>query len=588
MFRRRKPIIAVIAALAMVALLAACGSPGAGPGGAGYAGVRYTEVGAKVGIRFTHGKPVFDSKIANIMPWVASLGASVAAADYNASGCQSLYVTNSAPGSKNHLYRNNCEGTFTDVAEETGLAELNATGAAMGAVWGDYLNSGCPALFVYKWGKSELFKNECNGTFTRVTDEAGVGYEGYPGKAMWWDFNRDGCLDLYLGNYFRPEINLWKLESTRFLHEDFEKARNGARNVLYKNNCDGTFTDVAPQMGLDDPGWTLSTGAADLNDDGWPDLYLANDFGPDRLFMNEGGKSFRAVRAVRGIADDTYKGMNVDFGDVYGDGRLSIYVTNITKPGFLLEGNLLWVLNGNNWENKAPDLNVSHCGWGWAAKFFDADNSGNMSLFTTNGFVSAGKKEYWYDLGIMATTPGLMVADSANWPTMGEMSLSGHEKKCLYLNQGKGSFKEIAQYAGITSTNDGRGVAVVDLFNRGTLDLVLANQNGPLQVYRSENSTGNHWLTLKLVGRPPSTRDAVGARVAVFRDNGKLVIERDGGHGFASQSDGRVHFGLGSETVAERIEIRWPSGRTQVLTNVAADQFITVEEPDTPIAGTQG
>lgn len=239
----------------------------------------------------------------------------------------------------------------------------------------------------------------------------------------------------------------------------------------------------------------------------------------------------------------------------------------------------------NSWKNRAGDLGVSHCGWGWAGKFLDADNSGNISIFSTNGFVSAGKKEYWYDLGIMATTPGLMVADAANWPEMGDMSLSGYEQKCLFLNRGGGSFQEVAQEVGITSTYDGRGVAVVDLFNRGTLDLILANQNAPLQVYRSTNETGNHWLTLTLVGRPASNRDAVGARVTLITGGRKLVVERDGGHGFASQSDGRIHLGLGQETRAERIEIRWPSGRTQVLTNVEADQFLTVLEPDTPVAG---
>lgn len=556
------------------------GAPAAGVGG-----LRYTEVAGQLGVKFTHRKPEFDAKMKNIMPWVASLGASVAVSDYNQSGCQSFYVTNSAIGSKNALYRNNCDGTFTEVAEQLGLADLNASGASVGAVWADYNNSGCQSLYVYRWGKSELFRNNCDGTFTRVTDEAGVGYVGYPGKAIWWDFNRDGCLDLYLGNYFRPDADLWHLSSTKFLHDDFERARNGARNVAYRNDCNGTFTDVGPELGLDDPGWTLAVGAADVNDDGWPDLYLANDFGPDRLFLNREGKKFDLVQQQRGISDDSYKSMNVEFGDLFGDGRLAIYVTDITKPGFLLEGNMLWRNLGNDrWENAAKALNVAHCGWGWAAKMYDPDNSGSLSIFTTNGFVSGEKKkEYWYDLGIMATTPGVMVEDSRNWPEMGGMSLSGYEPKCLFHNDGNGAFTDIATKVGITSTYDGRGVAVTDLFNRGSLDLILANQNAPLQIYKSTLSNGNHWLKLQLVGRAPSNRDAVGARVTVEAGGRKRVAERDGGHAFASQSDGRLHFGLGAATTADRVEIRWPSGRVQVLTNVKADQILKVEEPDTPV-----
>lgn len=541
-----------------------------------------TESAGALGLTLEHERPVFDAKLRNMMPWINVAGASVAAADFNNDGFVDLYVTNSARGTKNALYQNRGDGTFADVAAQAGVADENRPehGASMGGVWGDYDNDGCQDLFLYKWGRNELFRNNCDGTFTRVTDQAGLGTWAYAGKAIWIDVNRDGCSDVYIANYWRPEHDLWRLTTTRILNDDAERSRNGGPNTLWINRCDGTFTESARQFRVDDTGWSWVAGSGDFNDDGWPDIYLANDFGPDMLYLNEAGRGFRKVKAFRGIGDDTFKGMNVDVGDYDNDGRLDIYVSNITKEGFLLEGNMLWRQSGNGqWENTAWKADAASCGWGWGAKFADLDLDGWPDIFATNGMRSTDNRtEGWFESGTMSSTPFSIFDDAANYPETGNRSISGHEPNCLFLNDKKGKFRNVAAAAGITDTLDGRGVAVVDLENDGTPDLVLANQSGPILAYRNTNTAGAHWLQLRLVGAAPSPRDAIGARVTVKAGGLTQTQEVSGGNSFAAQSDPRLLFGLGMAAKVDSVEIRWPDGRRQTLTDLAVDQLHTITQ----------
>ncbi|WP_246070535.1 CRTAC1 family protein [Paenibacillus kobensis] len=542
-------------------------------------GFTFEEVTKKAGISFVHAKDTFDPKVSNIFPWLASTGAGVAVADYNGDGWMDIYFINSKRGSANVLYKNNGDGTFQDVSKAAGVTEVNTDGISEAAVWLDYDNSGYPSLFIGSWGKSRLYKNNGNGTFTEVTDSAGVGYRGYVNKVITLDYDRDGLLDLYLGCYFRETINMWNLTSTKIMLSDFERARNGGHNVLYHNNGDGTFTDVAAEMGVDDTGWTLATGSADLNGDNWPDIYNANDFGPDSLYLNQAGKGFKKIVQSRGIGDDTFKGMNVDFADVFHDGKLVNYVSNISKEKYLLEGNQLWHEDAKGvYRDVAAEMGVKQAGFSWGARFLDVDNSGQMSLMVTNGFISASKKKnYWFDMGTLATTPGYIVEDAKNWPAFKEKSMSGYEHKKLFLNDGY-SFTDIAQEIGLNFTEDSRGVAAVDLWNRGTLDLVFANQGGPARVYKNINNIGNHWITLKLVGTPPSNRDGVGAKVTFTVNGVSTVIERDGGNSHGGQSDPRIHFGLKQATSIDSIRIQWPSGRVEEKSNIPIDRIVTIVE----------
>ena len=552
----------------------------------------FVDVAHEAGIRHTHHKPILDSKLANIMSWMTSVGAAVAAADYDRDGWIDLFVTDSRKGEPNRLYRNQRDGTFVDVAQAAGLAEANgAAGTSMDAVWGDYDGDGWPDLYLVRWGRDALFRNMGDGSFRDVTADLFRRRDGEPGTdwangnaVIFVDYDLDGRLDIYVGNYFQP-VDLWHLENTLIMHESFETAHNGGANFLYRQESDGQFSEVAAQLGLDDTGWTLAMGSADVNNDGWPDLYCANDFGQDQLYLNDRDGTFSNATASA-IGRDTKKGMNVDFGDFNSDGWLDIFVANITTAEYLQEGGFLWHNNGLGDDGEltltdiALEAGTYDGGWGWGAKFFDYDNDGDLDLVAVNGFISAGEGSYWYDLASW-TVVGDDPTDSRNWPTIGERSFSGYERMRLWRNDGFGNFSEHARDVGLTSTRDGRGVASLDYDNDGDLDLFIANQGQVPNLYRNDGRDAGHWLIVRLE-RDPSTGinpDAIGARLTlVTEDGGRMIRERDGGNGYSGQSDPRLHFGLGAAEHVPLLEVRWPDGGVQYLENVAADQILRVRQ----------
>jgi tetratricopeptide (TPR) repeat protein len=565
------------------------GSASAGPPDS--AGVRFVEVTQEAGFRHQHHKPILDSQLSNIDTWVSSVGAAAAAGDYDRDGWIDLYVTNSRKGEPNYLYRNNGDGTFTDVAAQVGLAEVNDEGgASMDCVWADYDNDGWIDLYLVRWGTDRLFHNNGDGTFTETTETCFRRRDGSPGTdwangnaAVFFDYDLDGRLDLYVGNYF-TEVDLWHLTTTRILHEDFEKARNGGDNFLYHQEADGTFRETAEPLGLADPGWTLAVGSADVDNDGWPDLYCANDFGPDQLFHNNGDGSFRNVSATA-LGYDTKKGMNVDFGDFNNDGWLDIQVSNITTADYLQEGNMLWYNSGPDSDGVIRFLDIAaeaqayDGGWGWGAKFLDSDDDGALDLLGVNGFITDGPGDYWYDLASW-TVLGQDPADSRNWPAIGGRSFSGHEKTRYWYNDGSGLFTECASAVGLTSDGDGRGVVCFDYDNDGDLDVYLANQGQRPNFYRNDRSNSNHWLEVALVTEPATgvNRDGIGTRVTAVTAAGQQIRERDGGNSYCGQSDPRLHFGLGKEAEVQLLEVRWPDGGLQYLEKVRADQILEVKQ----------
>ena len=272
-------------------------------------------------------------------------GASASVADFDGDGFDDVFVTDSKLGGKNHLYHNNRNFTFTDVAEKAGVADGNdEKNATADSLWFDFNNDGRPDLLVVRFGHNQLFENLGNGKFKDVSKAAGI--DGYKNAitAIAFDYDRDGKLDLFVGSYFQP-INIFKPDTPRFFPESFETANNGGGVTVYHNNGNGTFTDVTEKVGLKTSGWTLDLGHADADNDGFDDLYVACDFGTDRFFHNNGNGTFTDM-TEKAIGFDTKKGMNVDWGDFDNDGLLDIYVTNITDD-YMREGNFLWHNNGN-------------------------------------------------------------------------------------------------------------------------------------------------------------------------------------------------------------------------------------------------
>src|SRR5438445_464292 len=390
------------------------------------------------------------------------------------------------------------------------------------------------------------------------------------------DVNNDGWPDLY-----------------------FTNSRFGFPNALYLNRGDGTFVDVASSAGLADlnrPGDGVSMGAVwgDYDNDGledvraaaaewsgagWPDLFLANGYGPEELFVNASGRRFVLTKA--GLESDSKSGMSASLGDVLNRGRLDAFVTNISERGYLFQGNNLRL-------NFLPELGrfqqgaegvIADAGWAWGAQLGDLDNDGRNELFIVNGYVSGDRdRSYWYAASKIAGAYGPVFEDARSWPAIGTASLSGYERSRVLVNRGLAGWRDVAAQVGVTDEYDGRAVVLVDLFNRGVLDVVVANQKQPALVYKNTVAPGNHWIAFKLVGTR-SNRSAMGAEVTVeFGAERQLQIVH-GGVGFASQNDRRLHFGLGRTGRADRVIIRWPSGTVQTIEDPAVDQLHVVTEP---------
>jgi hypothetical protein len=471
----------------------------------------YLEESSKTaGMHFEHSSPTFDSKLDNIKEMVSSMGAAVAVVDFDRDGFQDVFVTNSGEGSRNSLYRNLGKGTFEDVATEVGLADLNrvGTGVSMGGVWGDYDNDGYEDLFLYKWGKPELYHNDGGKAFTRVTDQAGLPAWLNANAAVWLDYDNDGKLDLFVGGYYDERIDLWNLKDTRIMPDSFEYAQNGGRKYLFHNLGEGRFEEVAEKMGISSRRWALAAVAADLRGTGYPDLFIANDYGVSELYINDRGKGFREVGKQTGVGYAPKSGMNASVGDVLNDGRFGIYVSNITEDAILTQGNNFWVpkmgTSGDNiqYENMATSMGIENGGWSFGAQFADLNNDGLLDLYVVNGNISADQENsYWYDFSKIATGHGAIISDAKNWAPIAGRSLAGYQQKRVWVNDGAGTFREVAQLVGVRDVYDGRSVAMADFENRGVLDVVTANQNGPLLLYKNSVAPGNKWIEFDLEGR---------------------------------------------------------------------------------------
>ncbi len=495
----------------------------------------------------------------------------VAVIDFDNDGWPDVFLVNGStledlgpgksPASK--LYRNNHDGTFTDASEKAGLAHR---GWCFGAAVGDYDNDGWDDLYLTCLTASFLFKNNGDGTFRDVTAQAGVGNPGRWGtSAAFGDYDRDGYLDLYVANYVDLDLNnLPKFGSTPFCQyrgipvSCGPRGLPGSRDRLYRNNGDGTFTDVTEKMGID-PGSYYGLGViwGDYDGDGWPDIYVANDSTPSLLYHNNQGKSFTEAALAAGVAFSNdgreQAGMGVDFGDYDNDGW-----SDLVKTNFSDDTNNLYHNGGDGtFDDRAGPAGfgaVSIPFLGFGVRMFDYDNDGWKDILVADGHVNPQVDEHAF---------GVTYA----------------ERALLFHNLRNGKFEEVGPRAGLALAERrvSRGLAVADFDNDGALDVLLTNLGGGPALLRNVTKPRGHWLRLKLIGTK-SNRDALGARVEILAGGLRQGDEVRSNSSYLSASDSRLHFGLGAATRADQIVVRWPSGAVEKLGAVPADREVVIRE----------
>jgi hypothetical protein len=504
----------------------------------------------------------------------------VALFDYNNDGLLDIFFTNGAaiPSLEksdasyfNRLFRNNGDGTFTDVTEKAGL---QGVGYSMGVAAGDYDNDGFVDLYVTGVNRNQLFHNNGDGTFTDVTEKAGVGGKvpnlgkAWSVAAGWFDYNNDGRLDLFVVNYLNYSIKT----ATHCVQQGLPAYCSpvdflGTPNILYRNNGDGTFTDVSEASGISKyVGKGMSLAFADYDNDGFTDIFVSNDTFENYLLHNNGDGTFTNVAALAGVAYNAFgnaiAGMGVDFRDVDNDGKPDIFETAMFGESFPLYKNL----GDGQFQDVTAAAGLSTLtsrSTSWGVGIFDFDNDGNKDLFTANADILDNAME-------LAHRP--FALPNRVFRNKGGLSFGGL------------SFEDVSAKAGASFSVPAahRGAAFGDLNNDGEIDVVVTVLNGPPEIWMNRSGTGNvsgrnHWIILKLVG-VKSNRDGLGTKIKVTTSLGTQYNQATTAVSYNSSSDKRVHFGLGSAGVVDIVELTWPSGIKQVLKNVKADQILTVTE----------
>jgi enediyne biosynthesis protein E4 len=527
----------------------------------------FADVTQRLGINFK-----YQSSHTSRKYLLETMGAGVALFDYDNDGRLDIFLVNGAPLADptpkrtaprktgpqywNRLYHQKADGTFEDVTEKAGLS---GEGYGMGVAVGDYDNDGFEDLYVTAYGGNKLYHNNGDGTFTDVTQKAGVAGGGWSTSAVWVDLDEDGYLDLVVLRYLEWDFDdVWCGEHKEgyraYCHPDFFKP---IAPLVYHNNHDGTFTEVAQKYGLAKPGKGLGMAIADYDRDGHIDFFVANDSMVEFLYHNKGNGTFEDVAMVSQVAVDmdgrTYAGMGVDFADYNNDGWPDLVVTDLANQRYAL-----YLNSGDGTFNYASQdaglgqITLTHSGWG--VRFIDYDNDGWKDLLIAQG----------HDLDTI----------ELNYP-----NLHYREPILLARNTGKG-FEDVSAHLGgvFRQAWVARGMAIGDLDNDGRVDAVITTNDGPVHVLHNETQNSNHWLLLKLVGHT-SNRDAIGAEVTLVTAAGAQYATVSTASSYLSASDKRVHFGLGAESSAQRIEIRWPSGIRQTIKDVRGDQILQIDEP---------
>jgi hypothetical protein len=527
---------------------------------------KFTDVTSSLGVRFHHIASHTSKKYL-----IETMGSGVALFDYDNDGRLDIFFVNGAPltdptpkgtipqktGSQywNRLFHQKPDGTFEDVTQKAGL---QGVGYGMGVAVGDYDNDGFEDLYVTAYAGNKLYHNNGDGTFTDVTEKAGVGASGWSTSAAWIDLDGDGLLDLVVLRYVQWDFDDIFCGEHRegyraYCHPDTFRP---IAPLVFHNDGNGHFTEISKQIGMDKPGKGLGIALADYDRDGKIDVFVANDSMSEFLYHNLGGRKFEEVGLLSQVAVDgdgrSYAGMGVDFADYDNDGWPDLVITDLANQRYALyQNNRDGSFNYSTFPTGLANISMLHSGWG--VRFLDYDNDGWKDLLVAQG----------HDIDTI----------QLNYP-----NLRYREAPLLVRNTGHG-FVDVSANSG-TPFQDawvGRGLATGDLDNDGRIDAVVTTNDGPAYILHNETPTSNHWLTLKLIGHK-SNRDAIGAEVKLTTASGSQFATVTTASSYLSSSDKRVHFGLGTETTAQTIEIRWPSGILQTIKNVKADQILQVDE----------
>jgi enediyne biosynthesis protein E4 len=530
--------------------------------------IRFEDATDKSGIDFTHS---FGS--AKLGSLLEGTGAGCVWLDYNNSGRQSLYVVSGRPlddsmhpyplkekpnpPPHNHLYRNDGNGHFTDVTEQSGL---DPDMYAVAVTAADYDNDGYEDLLVTGYGKVVLYHNDGNGHFTDVTEKAGIKVNGWAISSTWLDYDKDGCVDLFVGRYvkFDPKYRAFYAADNYPGPLDYA----GETNMLFHNNCDGTFTDVTDKSGIGAyVGRTMGVTAADFDNDGWDDIYVANDRTENFLFHNKHDGTFEEVAAETGTAfgqnGEATSSMGPVFADFEGRGVLDLWVTDGSYNRFLRNA------DGTEGNSAAAKQDPAKAG-------FDDEGASNGISQTDAQYVSWGSGVYDFDndgqLDILVFHGGLIHLIP--------------QEHTLFRGLGNGRFEDESREAGsvLSERTVARGACFADYDNDGKVDAYVVNLGAEGKLLHNVSTDTGHWIEVKLVGTK-SNRDGIGARVEVMAGGRRWTAERVASSGYLSQNDGRLHFGLGLATTIDKLTVHWPSGREQTLGNVSVDRVLTVEEP---------
>ena len=529
--------------------------------------VTFTDVTKASGINFINASSAEKKYI------VESMSGGVAMADFDNDGRLDIYLVNSytveaALAKKTRppaaLYRNLGNGKFEDVATKAGVAD---PGWAMGVSVADYDNDGDDDLYVTCFGPDKLYRNLGDGRFEDMTGKAGVSDERFSAGAAWGDYDRDGDLDLFVANYvdFKlddlPQFGKGRLCQYRNIPAQCgPRGLPGAGDTLYRNNGDGTFTDVSKQAKVDDPNGFYGLGVmwTDFDDDGWPDIYVANDATPNYAYRNNHDGSFTEMGLALGVAVDEngveQGSMGVSIGDYDRDGRFDLIVTNFAEQyNTIYRKNADGSFTDVSRATKTAEASMPYVGWG--VKFFDYDNDSWLDLLVVNGHVYPQ---------IEGAFPG------------GEY----RQRKLFYRNLRNGGFADISNNIGeaMKERRASRGAAFGDYDEDGDLDVIVNDLDGPPMLLRNDGgSKAGNWISLKLVGAK-SNRNAAGARVELKAGGLTQIDEIHAGDSYISHSDWRLHFGLGKAATVDEITIRWPSGKIEKLTKIAANRVMKIVE----------